>query len=91
MSEMEFDFTPRYDRGKGDVGFIARYNGRCPVCDKKIHAETDRIMFIKMDVNDYVHVGCGTGEPPVESDPMPQGQCMVCWQARAANGTCGCL
>lgn len=88
MSEMEFDFSNTRD--PGERGIIAKYRGRCPVCDQPIVAGEDRITFFAADINDYVHVGCDTGGQIV-SDPMPHGMCMVCWQARAANGTCGCI
>ena len=89
MSEMEFDFSST-PSGPGQKGMLARYNGVCRGCHRKIVADVDRITYVR-DLNMYIHVDCVEDvELPPVSDPMPNGMCMICWQAKAANGTCGC-
>lgn len=87
MSEMEFDFST-IPEGANTTGIIAKYDGYCRGCGYGIVAGTDLITY-SAEYDTYVHLGCYTAPTPT-SEPMPQGQCMVCWQARAANGTCGC-
>lgn len=88
MSEMEFDFSTIRE-GANTTGIIAKYNGWCKGCEGPIHEGEDLITYSPIH-DTYVHLDCYTAPTP-SSEPMPQGQCMICWQARAANGTCGCL
>lgn len=88
MSEMEFDFGVIPERANTS-GIPAKYDGWCKACGNAIWQGTDLITY-DQQYDAYVHLGCYT-EPTPTSEPMPQGMCMVCWQARAANGTCGCL
>lgn len=91
-SEFEADFSSTPSRRQdGEPGILARYNGWCPACKERIIAEQDRITFVALDINNYVHVDCAAGSTQTYSDPKPTDFCPVCWQARAANGTCGCL
>lgn len=89
MSEMEINFSDLPDRPTQGAGMVAIYDGFCKECRIRILAGEDRIMF-SSDHNTYIHIECFNGLKPY-SDPKPADFCPICWQARAANGTCGCL
>ena len=89
MSEMELNFSSSHYEGGPTSGVIAKYFGRCKACDETIVPDVDTITFSPQHET-YVHLSCYVNPAP-SSDPMPNGMCMICWQAKAANGTCGCL
>lgn len=87
MSEMELNFSSTPERDNLP-GFPAKYPGFCKACHRTIYIG-DHIQF-DPGHETYVHIGCYTTPEPM-SEPMPTDMCMVCWQAKALNGLCGCL
>lgn len=88
MSEVELNFSHLVE-GSNTSGIIAKYPGWCKACENAIHEGEDVITFSE-EYDTYIHIGCYTPPGP-RSDIMHNDMCMVCWQARAANGTCGCI
>lgn len=67
------------------AGFEAQYSGDCARCDLGI-TPGQRIRMVDLGLGSaparYAHVACPT--------PRPVVRCDVCWQLKAANGSCGC-
>lgn len=89
MSEMEINFSDVRGPSTPGSGIPAKYDGFCKECGEPIWAGTDLITYAA-EHDTYVHISCYR-EPAPYSDPKPADFCPICWQARAANGTCGCL
>ena len=62
--------------------FPARYPGRCPSCDERIH-EGDLLTWAD---DKAVHADCDSAAPAEK----PADICPKCYMARAVSGVCGC-
>lgn len=70
----------------GTAGFDAQYPGFCTACLDDI-VPGQRVQY----VNDMVrHVDCDAAAASVMPETRNQDICERCFQARAANGACGC-